>query len=139
MKTKLVSTFIIFCCFVAVSFGQRNQGGGHQQGKGTIEDRINKRLDKMDEIVKFTGNQRSDLKTLLTDMAKKKKDAFCANEIGTDGMKNAMKAINKEKKEGVKKILTDGQLKLLKDFMKAKREERKNKTDNKTFDDDKEK
>lgn len=135
MKTKkLVSLIAIILCTVAVSFAQK-----HHKGKGTIEDRINHRLDKMDEIVKFTGNQRSDLKTLLTDLARKKKDAFCANEIGTDGMKNAMKSINKEKKEGVKKILTDGQLKLLKDFMKAKREERKNKSNNKTFDDDKEK
>ena len=131
MKTnRLISSAIIFFCLVTVSFGQTNQRSTHKKGKGTVEDRINKRLDKMDEVVKFTGNQRNDMKALMTDFAKKKKDAFCANEIGTDGMKNAMKAIRKEKIDGAKKILTSDQMKLWKDFMKEQKKSRKNKNQN---------
>ena len=131
MKTnRLICTVIIFCSLVAVSFGQANERGKHKKGKGTIEDRINKRLDKMDAVVKFTGNQRNDMKALMTDLAKKKKDAFCDNEIGTDGMRNAMKAIRKEKINGAKKILTSDQIKLWKDFMKQQKESRKNKNQN---------
>lgn len=137
MKTnRLISTVVIFCCFMAVSFGQRNQGDNHK-GKGTIEDRVNKRLDKMDEVVKFTGHQRSDMKVMMTDLGKRKKDAFCANDPGTDGMKNAMKAINKEKKEGVKKILSDDQINLWKDFMKQQKANRKNGKQNNKDDDEK--
>jgi hypothetical protein len=112
----------LLCIGTAVSFAQ-----GHHKGraKGTIEDRVNSRLDKMDGIVKFTGNQRTDLKSLFLDLAKKKKDAFCTNEIGTDGMKNAMQMIHKEQKDGMKKILTNDQWKLLKAYRKAKQDERK--------------
>lgn len=126
-KTKKFLTLIlVLCSSVAISFAQK-----HHKGKGTIEDRVNKRLDKMDAVVKFTGNQRNDLKTLFLDLAKKKKDAFCANEIGTDGMEKAMKSIRKEQKDAVKKILSDDQYKLLKAHLKAKRDERKKKKDKK--------
>jgi hypothetical protein len=122
MKTKQFLVLILVLTLgTAVSFAQKH----HRGGKGTIEDRINHKLDKMDAVVKFTGNQRADLKNLLTDLAKKKKDAFCANELGTDDMKNAMKAIRKEQKEGVKKILTKDQLNLWKDYRKAQHDSKK--------------
>ena len=125
MKTKnFLALILLLCMGTAVSFSQGHHKG-HGKGKGTIEDRVNSRLDKMDGIVKFTGNQRTDLKNLFMDFAKKKKDAFCANEIGTDGMKNAMKAIHQEQKDGVKKILTNDQMKLLKAYRKSKHDERK--------------
>lgn len=129
MKTKnLIALLVIVFSSLPVSFAQKNH---HKKGGGTIEDRVNRKLDKMDEVVKFTGNQRSDLKLLLTDLAKKKKDAFCANELGSDGMKNAMKSIREEAKEGVKKILTKDQLKLWKDYKKSQKDERKKDNDNK--------
>ncbi len=125
MKTKnFLALILLLCIGTAVSYSQGDHKG-RGKGKGTIEDRVNGRLDKMDEVVKFTGNQRNDLKTLFTDLAKKKKDAFCANEIGTDDMKNAMKAIHKEQKDGVKRILTTDQQKLLKAHRKEKHDEKK--------------
>lgn len=122
MKTKqLFGLIMVLGCSIAVSFAQK-----HQRGGGTLDDRINRRLDKMDQIVKFTGNQRKDMLTFMVDLAKKKKDAFCANEIGSDGMKNAMKAINKERREGVKKALNSDQFKLWKDYVKTQKRELKN-------------
>lgn len=137
MKTKnFLALLLLLFVGTAVSFAQGHHKG---RGKGTIEDRVNRRLDKMDEVVKFTGNQRNDLKALFMDLAKKKKDAFCANEIGTDGMKNAMKDIRKEQKEGVKKILTADQQKLLKAYLKQKKDERKKNHDKKQDRDEDEK
>lgn len=131
MKAKNILALVLLLCLGStVSFAQGHHKG-RGKGKGTIEDRVNHKLDKLDEVVKFTGNQRNDLKTLFMDLAKRKKDAFCANEIGTDDMKNAMKAIHKEQKEGVKKILTADQLKLLKAHRKAKHDERKKNHDGK--------
>ncbi len=118
---RLTLSIAVFLGMVAFSFSQHHRGGG------TIEDRVDRRLDKMDEVVKFTGTQRNDLKILLTDLAKKKKDAFCTNEIGSAGMKNAMKDIQKEKKAGVKKILSNDQVKLLKTHLKEKKAEHKGK------------
>jgi hypothetical protein len=136
MKTKQILTLILVLTMgTSLSFAQRH----HRGGKGTIEDRINHKLDKMDAVVKFTGNQRNDLKLLLTDLAKKKKDAFCANDLGTDDMKNAMKAIRKEQKEGVKKILTKDQLKLWKDYRKAQHDSKKGDRPKKGIEDDNEK
>jgi hypothetical protein len=108
-----------------------HKGKGHhgKKGKGTVEDRINHQLDEMDGVVKFTGTQRDQIKTLLTDFAKKKKDAFCANELGSDNMKDAMKGLRENKKEEMKKILTEDQLKLWKDYRKSKKDERKKDTD----------
>src|SRR5688572_26158321 len=105
MKTKTLLMILVMICGTAVmGFSQKHHG------KGTTEERINRRLDKMDEVVKFTGNQRNDLKILFTNLAKKAKDAFCANEIGTDAMKNAMKGIHEERRAGMEKILTKDQL-----------------------------
>ncbi len=117
MKIKQFTTaFFLLFCLVTVSFGQ-----GRHKGQGSIEDRIDHRLDKMDEVVKFTGTQRNDVKALFTDIAKKKKDAFCTNEIGSDGMKKAMKSIRKEKEDKLEKILNKDQMKLWKDYKKQQK------------------
>jgi hypothetical protein len=99
--------------------------GGKEKGGKSMDDRINTKLDKMNEVVKFTGNQRTDLKTLFTDLAKRGKDAICANEIGSDALKTSMKLLNQERKDSMKKILTEDQLKLWQDFKKSKHENRK--------------
>lgn len=123
MKMKTLLTVILALGLTtAISFSQKEH-----RGKGTIEDRIDHRLDKIDEVVKFTGTQRNDLKLMFTDLAKKKKDAICSNDIGTDGMKNAMKTIHKEQKDGLKKVLTDDQMKLLKAHRKEHKDEHKGK------------
>lgn len=123
MKTKTFLTVILALILTtAISFSQKEH-----RGKGTIEDRIDHRLDKIDEVVKFTGTQRNDLKLMFTDLAKKKKDAICSNDIGTDGMKNAMKTIHKEQKDGLKKVLTNDQMKLLKAYKKEHKGEHKGK------------
>lgn len=113
MKTRnFLATVFAICISLAFSFAQRD----HKDG--SLDDRINHRLDKIDEVVKFTGNQRNDVKILLTNLAKKKKDVVCSNELGSDGMKNGMKLVRKEAKEGMKKILTPDQMKMMKDFKK---------------------
>ena len=108
--------------------------GKHDQKGKSMDDRIDNRLNKMDEVVKFTGTQRDQMKALFTDMSKKKKDAICANEMGSDGMKSALRTIHEDQKEGIKKILTEDQMKAWKDHQQAKKEERKNKTDDKKGD-----
>jgi hypothetical protein len=113
--------------------------GGNEKGGKSIDDRINTKLDKMNEVVKFTGNQRADLKTLFTDLAKRGKDAICANEIGSDELKTSMKLLNQERKDSMKKILTEDQLKLWQDFKKSKHEDRKKERDSNKGSDSKEK
>jgi hypothetical protein len=111
--------------------------GDRKKGGGTIEDRVNRHLDKMNEVVKFTGTQRDQMKTLFTDIAKRKKEAACNNEIGSDAMKDAMKSIREAKKDGMKKILSEDQQKLWKDHMKSKRGEKNKEKESDGFDDDK--
>lgn len=118
MKTRnFLATLIAICISLAFSFSQRDHKGR------SLDDRINHRLDKIDEVVKFTGNQRNDVKILLTNLAKKKKDVVCSNELGSEGMKNGMKLVRKEAKEGMKKILTPDQMKLMKEFKKEHKDE----------------
>lgn len=121
MKLKIVT--LIFCGvigFIGTGYGQQDHHG-KRKGGGSVEDRINRHLNKMDEIVKFTGTQKTDMKNLFDAIARQKKDAFCANEPGSDGMKNAMKTIRREKEDGLKKILTNDQLTLWKNHQKENR------------------
>lgn len=112
MKLKIISSLAaLFLGIVFMSYGQHDHRG-KIKGGGTIEDRINRHLDKMDQIVKFTGTQKTDMKNLFDVIARQKKDAFCSNEVGSDNMKDAMKTIRRAKEDGMKKILTRDQLTL---------------------------
>jgi len=122
MRTlKLIMAVFFIGTAVTVGYSQKHHG------KAKKEDRIN----KMDEVVKFTGDQRTQVQALFDDMAKKKRDAFCANEMGSDGMKKAMKDIRKDKIDGLKKILNKDQQKLWKDHMKSHKGDKNGKHDKK--------
>ena len=135
MKTrKLILLIVLVGFLISTGFSQ------HQHGRLDVKGRMNDRLDKMDEVVKFTGNQRAEVQALFEEVVKKKKDAFCSNEMGSEGMQKAMKSIRKEKNDRLKKILSKDQMKLWKDYIQEHNGDKKEKADHhgkggKTMDD----
>lgn len=111
--------------YVKTNKPEKKGDGKHEKKGKTLDDRINTQLDKMNEVVKFTGSQRDDLKKLFTDLGKRGKDAICNNEPGSDAFKAAMKTIREDKKEGIRKILSEDQMKLWKEHKKTKRDNHK--------------
>jgi len=104
---------------------EHHHKSGKGKGKLDMTGRIDGQLEKIDSIVKFTGIQRDDMKALLTDFAKRSKDTFCTNELGSDGFKNAMKTIKEDKRSAIEKILSKDQMDLWKAHKKNKHKDRK--------------
>jgi hypothetical protein len=126
MKTEMKTNHLIVMIAI-LGFAFTTGYSQKQHGRLDIDGRIEDHLDKMNEVVQFTGNQRSELQALFNEVAKKKKNAFCANELGSDGMQKAMKSIRKDKDAKLKKILTKDQMKLWKDHIQANHPEGKDK------------
>ena|GEM_PF-5670285 len=99
-------------------------------GKPTIEQRAQKAVDKLNNVVALTEDQKTKIYTLSIDREKKLEEIKGKykgpdGKIDKEAAKEDFKAANREYRKAVKEILTPEQIQILKEKAKEKKEKEK--------------
>lgn len=119
MKLKMIVITLVM--LVSLS------GLSAQKTKKSKDDVLKMRLEKLDSIVKLSSDQKTKVYDLMSRMFDQRKEIADKYEKGSAEFKGAMEDLRCEKRKGIKLILTEEQLKLLKAHAQKRKAERNNK------------